>query len=123
MLKAWADLLFPCIGRPKKNEFISADARDEIKHDKRSYEMLSKDTSNVEVTPLSPVMRSPPPGGRQTPDYFGQSARYHAPSRSYSSPRPPSPPSWDPNQTFAFPQKTYHSTIHEDMNPLGMNKL
>jgi len=122
MLKAWVDLL-PCFPRRKKNEFVSADARDEMRNDKRSYEMLSKDTSNVEVTPLEPVMRSPPPGGRTTPDYFGQSARYHAPSRSYSSPRPPSQPGWDPNQTFAFPQKTYHPTIHEDMNPLGMNKL
>lgn len=121
MVKAWIDLI-PCVPRRRKNEFVSADAKDEIRHDKRSYEMLSKDT-HVEVTPLSPVMRSPPPDGRKTPDYFGQSARYHAPSRSYSSPRPPSPPSWDPNQTFAFPQKTYHPTTREDMNPLGMNKL
>jgi hypothetical protein len=86
--------------------------------------MLSKDTS-VEITPLSPVMKSPPEpqDGRTTPDYFGTTARYHAPSRSYSSPRPPSPPRWDPNQTFATPQKAYHAPHYDDMNPLGMNKL
>lgn len=125
MITGWLDLL--PFTRPRKNqEFVSADARQEGTKDTRSYEMLSKDTS-VEVTPLSPVMRSPPPpAGRQTPDYFGQSARYHTPSRSFSSPRPPSPPgatSWDPQRTYAAPQKSYHPTIHEDMNPLGMNRI
>lgn len=28
-------------------------------------------------------------GGRRTPDYFGQTARYNPPERSFSSPRPP----------------------------------
>lgn len=121
MMKGWWDLL-PFTVRRNKNEFVSMDARNDLNKDSRSYEMLSKET-NVEVTPLSPVMMSPPPAGRRTPDYFGQSARYHAPSRSYSSPRPPSPPSWDPQQTYANPQKTYHPTNYEEMNPLGMNKL
>ena len=137
MVKGWVELL-PFTKRHKNHEFVSADARSEIRKDTRSYEMLSKETS-VEVTPLSPVMKSPTPGGRQTPDYFGHSARYHAPSRSYSSPRPPSAPAWDPQQTFAHPQQTsahpqqsyvhpqkaYHPTNHDDMdmNPLGMHKL
>ena len=150
MIKGWFELLH-FTRRNKNHEFVSADARSEIRKDTRSYEMLSKEIS-VEVTPLSPVTKSPmpggrhTPGGRQTPDYFGHSARYHAPSRSYSSPRPPSAPSWDPQQTFAHPQqayahsqqthvhpqqtyahpqKTYHPTNPEDMdmNPLGMHKL
>ena len=104
MVTGWADMI-PCLPRRRRHEFVSADARADVKQETRAYEMLSKDTS-VEITPLSPVMKSPPEpeDGRNTPDYFGTTARYHAPSRSYSNPRPPSPPRWDPNQTFATPR-------------------
>lgn len=86
--------------------------------DPRSYEMLSRDKdevvtpdmSTVREGPIYPPLRSylantPTPdvnmdknspdvvsrsaSGRRTPDYFGGAARYQAPTRSFSSPRPP----------------------------------
>jgi hypothetical protein len=105
------------------------------------------------VTPLSPVakssMRSPSSSrdytnyynnliqqeqriggnidGRRTPDYFGHTARYHTPARSFSSPRPPQTVTWDP-------QDSYAPAVREDVegegehnskyvNPLGMNRF
>jgi hypothetical protein len=100
-----------------KKEFVSVDARYDGGKDQRSYEMLSKEASTV-VTPVSPVQL--PNSGRRTPDYFGETARYQAPSRSYSNPRPPQQPSWDPQQTYAPAAGSYNM---KDMNPLGMNKL
>ncbi|OAA68486.1 GPCR, family 2, secretin-like protein [Niveomyces insectorum RCEF 264] len=53
--------------------------------------------------------------GRRTPDYFGQTARYNAPARSFSIPRPstatsatgagpgPSNTRWDARDTYAAP--------------------
>ncbi|KAL1902820.1 hypothetical protein Sste5346_000731 [Sporothrix stenoceras] len=60
------------------------------------------------------------PSGRRTPDYFGQTARYNPPARSFSNPRPPTANSingpngpgsfgspagsnrtWDASQTYA----------------------
>lgn len=104
------------------------------------------------VTPLSPVakssLRSPTASrdytnyynnliqqenamtgnieGRRTPDYFGQTARYHTPVRSFSSPRPPQTVTWD--------TKGAHNPHKEDgieeeessgnyVNPLGMNRF
>lgn len=113
MVTGWAELLKSLLSR-KKKEFVSVDARYEMKTDTRSYEMLSKDLSAV-VTPLSPVKS--PPLGRRTPDYFGQTARYHAPVRSYSSPRPPHQSSWDVEQNYPPPNG------YEEMNPLGMNRI
>jgi len=115
MVTGWFELI-PSLTNRNKKEFVSVDARYEVKKDTRSYEMLSRDSSAV-VTPLSPVKS--PTSGRRTPDYFGQTARYHAPARSYSSPRPPQAqtPAWDPKQTFARPDG------YEDMNPLGMNRI
>ena len=125
MVTAWADVAKSPFTR-KHNEFVSVDARYDIKNDPRSYEMLSKDSSAV-VTPLDTV-RSPQ-SGRKTPDYFGQTARYHAPTRSYSSPRPPPQvSSWDPKETFAS-ANGYEGTSPSspkgfaDMNPLGMNRV
>lgn len=115
MATGWLDLIKSPFTRNKK-EFVSVDARYDMKNDPRSYEMLSKETSIV-VTPLSPV-RSPS-NGRKTPDYFGQTARYHAPSRSYSTPRAPQM-SWDPQQTYARPTDGYKQ---DEINPLGMNRI
>ncbi|KND94668.1 hypothetical protein TOPH_00085 [Tolypocladium ophioglossoides CBS 100239] len=115
MITGWIELIRSLVG-PQKKEFVSVDARYETKKDPRSYEMLSRGSSSV-VTSLSPVKSAPT--GRRTPDYFGQTARYHAPARSYSSPRPPQPDGWDPQQTFAQPGRPNGS----NMNPLGMNRI
>jgi hypothetical protein len=112
MVQGWIELL----PFTRKKEFISADARTDFKQDSRSYEMLSKETS-VEVT-SQPIDASPMPAlGRRTPDYFGQTARYHAPSQSFSNPRAPSQPTWDPTNTYASPGR------HDGRDPLRMNNI
>ncbi|CCF39314.1 hypothetical protein CH063_10179 [Colletotrichum higginsianum] len=124
MVLGWVDLFSSCRGRSKK-EFVSVDARYDVKKDTRAYEMLSRDSSAV-VTPISPV-KSPvvsPNSGRRTPDYFGQTARYQPPTRSFSSPRPPqTPPTWDARATYARPESRARGDGFEDMNPLGMNRI
>ncbi|GKT55380.1 G-protein coupled receptor [Colletotrichum tofieldiae] len=124
MVLGWVDLFSSCRGRNKK-EFVSVDARYDVKKDTRAYEMLSRDSSAV-VTPISPV-KSPvasPNSGRRTPDYFGQTARYQPPMRSFSSPRPPqTPPTWDARATYARPESRARGDGFEDMNPLGMNRI
>ncbi|KAF7551448.1 hypothetical protein G7046_g7716 [Stylonectria norvegica] len=112
MVKGWIELARMPLTRNKK-EFVSVDARYDVKKDTRSYEMLSRDSSAA-VTPLSPVKS---PTGRRTPDYFGQTARYHVPARSYSTPRPPPVAAWDAQQTYASPSK------QQEMDPLGMNRI
>ncbi|KAL6867796.1 G-protein coupled receptor [Trichoderma novae-zelandiae] len=113
MVTGWVDLVKSPFNSRKK-EFVSVDARFESQKDTRSYEMLSRDTS-APVTPLDPVKSS---AGPQAPDYFGETARYHAPARSYSNPRPPhgSLPEWDAQKTYAAPQG-------REMNPLAMNRI
>jgi len=60
--------------------------------------------------------------GRRTPDYFGQTARYHTPARSFSSPRPPQTVTWDPQavKEDAGEQEEGNSKY---VNPLGMNRF
>lgn len=118
MATGWLELMSGPFER-KKKEFVSVDARDDMKNDSRAYELLSKETSIV-VTPLSPVRSPSNAHGRQTPDYFGQTARYHAPTRSYSAPRAPQM-SWDPETTYAPPTTRDHK--EDGMNPLGMNRI
>ncbi|KUI56597.1 Frizzled/smoothened-like sans CRD protein B [Cytospora mali] len=133
MVTGWVELF---THRPSqaKREFVSVDARlDDMKMttDPRSYEMLSRDSGkNVMmdgmVTPdtvregpiyppirsylastTSPPIESPTPSGRRTPDYFGPQARYQAPVRSFSSPRPPtregrgSQAGWEATATYS----------------------
>ncbi|KAM7206906.1 hypothetical protein V8F33_000005 [Rhypophila sp. PSN 637] len=156
MVTGWIDLLAP--KHRSKREFVSVDARlDDLKKDTRSYEMLSRDTGKEMdesvtpslVTPISPTyhnpaMRSPrspvAPGtdrdssypandGRRTPDYFGQTSRYHAPARSFSSPRPPQsasspqppPVTWDARETYA--RVGAFADNNDYVNPLGMNRI
>jgi hypothetical protein len=141
MFTGWAEL-FRRLLTGKSGEFVSVDARYDSKNDHSSYEMLSKDESGV-VTSLPPVHltpASPTSGGghrrTDTPDYFGQTARYQPPPRSFSSPRPPG---WDPATTYARPvdDGRYYEEqmqgrlsppgrrVHEDysLNPLGMNRI
>jgi hypothetical protein len=149
MVTGWRDLFISVPSRNKR-EFVSVDARlDDLKKDTRSYEMLSRDTGKTMdesvtpsvVTPISPTrVRSPvgsPAGhdyynmantntngndGRRTPDYFGNTARYHAPARSFSNPRPPQTVTWDARETYARPTSPYRQQ-ETYVNPLGMNRI
>ncbi|KAK7907890.1 hypothetical protein PG985_015193 [Apiospora marii] len=96
MVTGWLETFGMTGGSRAKKEFVSMDARSDIKSDPRSYEMLSRDSgkeAEAGLTPISPAM-SPvsPQNRRHTPDYFGPGAtstRYQPHSRSFSSPRPP----------------------------------
>lgn len=107
-------------------------------------EVTMDNDSNVN----SPDLVSSSVGGRRTPDYFGGAARYQAPTRSFSSPRPPtrdghagswdapasspgrpySPPSssatrpYSPPTTHHYSQNSYGGQ-QENMNPLQMNRI
>jgi len=146
MFTGWHQLLFGSFSDRNKKEFVSVDARlDDLKKDTRSYEMLSRDDSGKTmdeavtpsvVTPVSPTaklpLRSPSSlrhdsrrdsstnDGRRTPDYFGQTARYHPPVRSFSNPRPPQQTvTWDARQTYTRPRQPED----EYVNPLGLNRI
>lgn len=124
MFTGWHELLFGSFSERNKKEFVSVDAR---------LDDLKKDT----LTPVSPMaklpLRSPSSlphdsrrdssnDGRRTPDYFGQTARYHAPVRSFSNPRPPQQHptvTWDARQTYARPKQAED----EYVNPLGLNRI
>ncbi|KAG6030336.1 hypothetical protein E4U41_000126 [Claviceps citrina] len=89
MITGWYELFRSMLSKDQQREFVSVDARYEDKkdvHRSRSYEMLSRDTSAL-TSPLSPA-RSPDPEPK-TIEFFGETARYHAPAKSFSSPRPP----------------------------------
>jgi hypothetical protein len=113
MVKGWVELFRKPFTR-NKAEFVSVDARYDAKQDNSQYELLDKSHS-AGVTPIQPVQL--PETGRRTPDYFGNTARYHAPQRSYSSPRPPpaTQPTWDPQATHASPKDT--------QSPLNMHRI
>ncbi|KAJ9142125.1 Frizzled/smoothened-like sans CRD protein B [Pleurostoma richardsiae] len=148
MVTGWMELVTKTPARSKR-EFVSVDARlDDLKKDPLSpmspsaasrarspppsglayYNMYSGATTSPDAT-------SPGGGGhnhtgsfasangRRTPDYFGQTARYHTPARSFSSPRPPQQGSgsWDARETYARPGTS--NMEYEDMNPLGMNRI
>lgn len=159
MVTGWAEL-FHLRKSPSraKREFVSVDARmDDMKKDTRSYEMLSRDQDGktvddivtpATVSPVSPSaarahgFSSPFPAeaaspqsmsmaGRRTPDYFGNTARYHAPARSFSNPKPPQSVQWgddhgDDVEKRVIPSP-YRSPVREGpydgMNPLGMNRI
>lgn len=136
MVTGWKDMFSRAPNRNKR-EFVSVDARlDDLKKDTRSYEMLSRDTGKTMddvvtpslVSPLTPIAKTPiSPSGRRTPDYFnqsygqnyGQTARYHTPARSFSSPRPPQSVTWDARETYA----RNGDDKYEKLNPLGMNRI
>ncbi|KAK3986699.1 hypothetical protein QBC44DRAFT_372874 [Cladorrhinum sp. PSN332] len=159
MFEGWRDLFISSPNRGKR-EFVSVDARlDDLKKDTRSYEMLSRDDSGKTmnesvtpsvVTPISPTLARSQMGspnmhqdysstsqsgnggndGRRTPDFFGQTARYHAPARSFSSPRAPTSPqqatvTWDARETYAAASPRGAGPQQEDryVNPLGMNRI
>ncbi|KAI1653608.1 hypothetical protein F4813DRAFT_249445 [Daldinia decipiens] len=129
MVTGWLDILGSYTGTRTKKEFVSVDARMDIKQDPRSYEMLSRDSGKTDtmLTPISPAMSPTSRGGRQTPDYFGQTARYQPHQRSFSSPRPPQQVQWESTQeyhdSYPLPSMPAQSNEYENMNPLGMNRI
>ncbi|KAL8370737.1 hypothetical protein RB595_000880 [Gaeumannomyces hyphopodioides] len=141
MITGWKDLFASTFRSNKKAEFVSVDARvaDDFKNQRRSYEMLSRDSGKTMVdgavtpsagtTPISPYPAavspaSPPPSGRRTPDYFGQTARYHAPTRSFSKPKaPPQVVRWDNSEIYAGSRDGHSDANDMNMNPLGMNRI
>ncbi|RDA85184.1 hypothetical protein CP532_2392 [Ophiocordyceps camponoti-leonardi (nom. inval.)] len=129
MLSGWVDLV-KTLAKGRKKEFVSVDARFDLNNNKvRTYEMLSKDSSatasplSATVSPLSSLSssaKSPTTPTTTTStterDSFAQrSYRYHAPSQSYSSPRPP--------QQQQQGSLTSDGHEGEEMNPLGMNHV
>lgn len=133
MVTGWVDLGRSVLFK-KNREFVSADAHAsyDMKSDQSAYEMLSKDQSGTVTSPSSVPLSSTPTSGLKTPDYYGKTARYHAPVRSFSSPRPPSSPTeWDPSMTYARPmyQQRYYGEEEKGeagyggVNPLGMNRI
>jgi hypothetical protein len=114
MFTAWYGLVTNKI-RPHR-EFVSVDAtRAPPLKDLRSYEMLSSDRKSAAPTgtPLISVapMAHTANGGRVTPDYFGREAKYHHPTHSFSSPKPP------PGR-----QRSLTAPDGSRMDPLSMNK-
>ncbi|KAK7752415.1 hypothetical protein SLS62_005568 [Diatrype stigma] len=105
MITGWVDYFMTIGGHPPNKEFVSVDARANLKKESRSYEMLSHSKGeSVSLTAVSPVKSyASPIDGRRTPDYFGQApdyfgqapesfgpaARYQPHQRSFSAPRPP----------------------------------
>ncbi|KAK0387643.1 hypothetical protein NLU13_3888 [Sarocladium strictum] len=114
MAKGWVELFRKPFNR-NKAEFVSVDARYDAKQDNSQYELLDKSQS-TNLTPVEPAVQLPETG-RRTPDYFGNTARYHAPTRSYSSPRPPpaSQTTWNSHGTHASPEET--------QSPLNMHRI
>ncbi|KAJ5698355.1 hypothetical protein N7462_000360 [Penicillium macrosclerotiorum] len=129
MFAGWLDLYKR--GFARRNEFVSADARNRYV-DSKGFEMLTTSIKTNETYMRTPspghmmrspspsrMMRSPTPSqmmDRQSPVaspsptfdrsvHFGQEARYTRPSMSFSGPRPPSSSAggrdWDPSATFA----------------------
>jgi len=145
MVTGWGELLLGPFSDRTKKEFVSVDARlDDLKKDTRSYEMLSRDDSGKimdeavtpsVVTPVSPTaklpLRSPSfkrdsgtNEGRRTPDYFGHTARYQPPVRSFSSPRAPQTVTWDARETYARPPQSPDEYVNPQyVNPLGLNRI
>jgi hypothetical protein len=138
MVTGWGDVFMSLTGaRRSQKEFVSVDARRDLKTDTRSYEMLSRDSAKTEESVLtaispskSPIPMSPSRSGRHTPDYFTQTVRYQPHARSFSSPRPPSRTQddvWDPAATHAPPQAASRMPRNYDdngyVNPLGMNRI
>ncbi|KAL2171127.1 hypothetical protein VTG60DRAFT_3642 [Thermothelomyces hinnuleus] len=125
MVTGWRDLL---ISVPKRSqrEFVSVDARlDDLKKDTLTPISPTQARSTATGSPQNhEYVQMPTPDGRRTPDYFGNTARYHTPARSFSSPRPPQQQTvtWDARETYARPTSPY-SQQDRYMNPLGMNRI
>ncbi|KAK5624460.1 hypothetical protein RRF57_000176 [Xylaria bambusicola] len=140
MVTGWFEWFAKMAGR-KQKEFVSVDARMDLKNDPRSYEMLDRDLTGKDETSLTPNSAmsptSPASPGRKTPDYFGRNTPYKPHQRSFSSPRVPQNVRFEmmdayqssypspPAPTHAPPPATSSQgyTGYGGMNPLGMNRI
>ncbi|KAI1253485.1 hypothetical protein MGN70_005693 [Eutypa lata] len=144
MVTGWVDYFMGLGGHPPNKEFVSVDARANLKGESRSYEMLShskgESVSLTAVSSVKPYATSPQDGRRtpdyfgqnfdETPDHFGQAARYQPHQRSFSAPRPPQQGGWS-ETTSPYggssppppPPPVAGRGGYEDMNPLGMNRI
>ncbi|RYP60121.1 hypothetical protein DL769_008270 [Monosporascus sp. CRB-8-3] len=136
MVTGWIEYFATLGGKRVNREFVSKDARIDLKPENRSYEMLSHSKSeSYGMSPIHPEKSyaSPEDGRRtpdyfgQAPDYFGQAAKYQPHQRSFSAPRPPQHVGWDATATYArssppppVPPAAYD---YEGRNPLGMNRI
>jgi hypothetical protein len=115
MVLGWVDLFKSRFMRP--SEFVSVDAR-RLSDDPRTYEMLSNTPQPTPLKSPEAAVKSPnsliysrefsPVAGSEPGDYFGREAKYVTPSKSFSTPRPPSSHQnqareWDPADTHAAP--------------------
>lgn len=107
MFAGWLDLCRRTFAR--RNESVPADVPGRYA-DHKGFEMLTATVKVPETFMRSPSPASPSPSPSPSPTldrsvHFGQEARYHRPSMSFSGPRPPgSLPAgreWDPASTFA----------------------
>ncbi|KAI0409627.1 hypothetical protein F4802DRAFT_614281 [Xylaria palmicola] len=137
MVTGWVEW-FAGLGGQRNNEFVSVDARMDLKNDPRSYEMLDRDSNTKNETILTPSSAmsptSPASPGRKTPDYFGRSATYQPHQRSFSSPRAPNNVHFemvDAYQTYPEPPAAAYTPAtspqgypeYGNMNPLAMNRI
>ncbi|RYO81419.1 hypothetical protein DL766_002190 [Monosporascus sp. MC13-8B] len=136
MVTGWIEYFATLGGKRANKEFVSKDARADMKPENRSYEMLSHSKSeSYGMSPIHPEKpyasledgRRTPDYFGQAPDYFGQAARYQPHQRSFSAPRPPQHAGWDATATYArssppppVPPAAYD---YEGRNPLGMNRI
>ncbi|KAI0974565.1 hypothetical protein F4678DRAFT_470545 [Xylaria arbuscula] len=133
MVTGWVEWVAGLGGRRKK-EFVSVDARLDLKNDPRSYEMLDRDSTAKNETILTPSSAmsptSPVSPGRKTPDYFGRTTPYRPHQRSFSSPRPPHNVHFEMMDAYPAPPPAAHSPppaaspqAYGGINPLGMNRI
>lgn len=122
MIPAWIEL----IKRPfaKSHDFVSVDAR-RFSTNAKHYEMITSPPARPLDTPREPESAVVSPGNdwiTLSPsgkvDYFGKEAKYTSPTFSFSTPRPPSAGrgygrEWDPERTYAKPQKDSSGKIYE----------
>lgn len=116
MFTGWRELILKRFHSNK--EFVSVDAH-QYPARTRSYEMIvanDKDADAKSPAAVIAPLTSATYAGRGTRDYSSREASYTSPSQSFSSPKVPQGPGWDPTTTYAGPQ------TYGNMNPLAMHK-
>ena len=113
MVTGWIGYFSSIGGQRQNKEFVSVDARGDVKGDSRSYEMLrhskGESVSLATVEPAKTYGSPDPEDGRQTPDYFGQPGPDYYGQTARYQPRLPAPtrPCSEKSQTSAY----YHCFV------------